>query len=503
MPFLNYFTDSERGFALRANRMKNALFGWLGPLLVRLHVPPDAISYLGVACLIGVVIWFLSHPYRAFFLLVAYVAIDGIDGAYARYLDRPTQSGAFADIVCDQLGMVVIVLGFIQYRMVDGQIGAYYMGAYIVMIAFSVVQNAQGIPMQFTFRSKYFLYGIYALWAFTRINLAPLLIPIFSLVMTFSIVQSYIRLKRGLYWKYDLPEILRKDKDIRAKGGQPPRFWQSLNVLLPAAVIVLLLFMGGFTQIRGMIESPDVKPEWKKNPLDFLQDKERPRSITDYHDGWLLSAHMAETGFSTYYLLDSGFVKQGSFRVPWELHRQHGSCTDGDDLYVADRLSRRVYDINVEESLEQGLAVLERSFDTTLRQPVTCTLTEHEGETRMLVAEYMSLYRTVMVDHEKAFERGSAEDALIGWYRNMGFAHAMTTYGTRVFEMNSSLWKDLIYVIDPERALHHKYLRGGLIKKIAAPKWRCRGIAVKDGTLALVDGKTKAVFTISLEEAGL
>lgn len=500
MSFFNYFTDSERGAAKRATDLKNRAFGWIGPLLARLHVPPDAISYTGLALLIGVVIWFISHPYRAVGLLVLYVIIDGMDGAYARYLERSTQSGAFTDMVCDQLGMVVITLGFIQHRLVDGQVGAYYIMIYLIMIVFSVIQNSQGIPMQYEFRSKYVLYGIYALWAFTRINLAPVLLPLFCLIMTFSVVQSYLRLKRGFYWKFDMPKILRQEQEIRSHGGHPPRLWPILNFVVPALVVTAILILGAYTQILGMTERANVRPDWKKSPrLPLLDEDERPRAVASFKDGWLVTAYLPETGFSRVYHLDRNFSLIGSFRVPFALHPKHGLCTDDDNhLYVADRLSRSVFDIDVSQSMGRGIAALDRSFDTTLRAPVACVLIEHQGARRMLVAEYMSLYKTILVDYEKAFRQGTAEDAMVGWYRNMGFSRGLASDGTRLYEINGSLWHDLIYVLDPETSLSEKYLRAGMIEKIGASRWHCRDIAVNGKTLALVDGKSPYLFLASL-----
>ncbi len=500
MSFFNYFADSERSAAGRATDIKNKLFGSLGPLLARLHIPPDAVSYMGLACLTGVVIWFISHPYRAVALIVLYVIIDGIDGSYARYLNRPTQAGAFTDIVVDQLGMVVITLGFLQYGMVDGPVGAYYIMIYLLMIAFSVVQNAQGIPLQYIFRTKYILYGIYALWAFTKINPAPVLLPVFSLIMTVSVVQSYLRLKRGFYWKYDLPKLLIQDHRIRAEGGKPPAFWPIMNFVLPAALVALLLFLGAYTQINGMVEMADVTPAWEKvGPLPLLDDSEEPRSVAAYKDGWLLSSHISETGLSRVYHLDRSFNLLETFRVPWALDKQHGAATDDDNrLFIADRHSRRVFDINIAVSIERGIAALERSFDTTLRAPSACVLVKRNGQSRMLVTEYMAHYKTLLIDHEKAFREGTAENAIAGWYRNMGFSRGIASDGRRIYELNSSLWKDIIYAADLETALAERYLSRAAVKEFEASRWHCRDIAVNGNTLVLVDPGSKDLFAAPL-----
>ncbi len=477
----------------------------MGRAFVRLHIKPDAISYTGLALLTGVVVWFVSHPHRAFLFILLYVVFDGIDGAYARYLNRPTQAGAFTDVVVDQLGMIVIMLGFIHYDMVDGQIGAYYIVVYVVMIAFSVIQNAQGIPMQYIFRSKYIVYGMYMVWAFTGLNLAPFLIPIFCAVMTFSAVQSFLRLKRGFNWKYDLPKIMEQERTIRREGGKPPEFWRPLNFFIPASVVAVLLFLGAYTQIVAMVEFPDVKPKWEKSSdLYFLKENENPWAVAGYKDGWLVSAFDRELSFATIYHVRGPMQRlrlEGSFRIPFAMHRQHGAATLGDMLYITDRLSRSVFEIDVAHSLERKIAAINRSFDATLDAPVACEFVELNGTRRMLISEYMHLYKTIVVDYEKAFAKGDASDAVVAWYRNAGFSRGLATDGKRLFEINGSLGDDLIYVIDPERALGGKYIRAGIDEKIAAPRWRTRDIAIRGDVIAMVDGRSDVIWATSLEKA--
>ncbi len=500
MSFFNYFTDSERGGAARAVDLKNRIFNAVCPVLFKLRVHPDTLTYTGLAMLVGVVIWFVSHPYRAFFFLLLYVIIDGLDGSYARYLNRPTQAGAFTDIVADQLGMVVITLGFIQYNMVDGQVGAYYIMIYLAMITFSVLQNAHNIPMQYIFRSKYVLYGIYMIWAFTGLNLAPVLLPVFCVVMTFSVVQSFLRLKRGFYWKYDLPGVIRQDRQIREQGGTPTRFWTPMKFILPSLAVALLLFAGGYTQIVSMLEPAELRPQWeRRDDLPLLSPEERPRSVASYREGWLISTHHPKTHFARIYYLDRSARKpRGNFRVPWAVHRDHGAAVHQGRLYLVDRLSRRVYDIDISASLERKVAVLDGSFDTTLQAPVGCDMLKVDGKLRMLISEYMHHYETLVVDYKKAFDEGTAEDAIVARYRNAGFSRGLACKGGLSLEMNSSLWKDLIYAVDTRKAIKDEYLRSGILLKIASPKWRCRDLSVSGHTIALVDGESHVLYTAEL-----
>jgi len=503
MSFFNYFTDSERGGAQKAIDFKNRMFGRLGPILVKLRIHPDALSYVGLALLVGVVIWFKAHPFRASALIFLYVVNDGLDGSYARYLKRPTQAGAFTDIVADQLGMVVITLGFIQYQMLDGQIGAYYIMIYLIMITFSVIQNAKGIPMQYIFRSKYILYAIYILWAFAKINLAPYLIPVFCLVMTVSVIQSYRRLKRGFRWKYDLPNLLALDHEIRIAGGTPPKFFAPLRIILPGLVAMALLLAGARPQIAAMIERAEHRPDWRIHELPLADDDEMPRAVTAFGDGWLVSTHNSDTHFARVYRLSGPDNNiKGQFSVPWAMSEDHGACSDGKRLYFADRLSRRVYEIDVEDSLARKLASLTGSFDTTLDAPLGCSIVDYQGRRLMLVNEYMHRYKTILVDYKKAMAAGTAKPHIVRWYRNAGFSRGLASEGQAAVEMNSSLWNDIIYVIDIDKSLAKKHIKDGIITTIAAPRWRCRDLSIKGNTLALVDGRRPWIYFSTLPEAG-
>jgi phosphatidylglycerophosphate synthase len=513
MSFFNYFTDAERKKVGQATNFKNRSLGWAGPLLVRLHIHPDGLSYIGLTLLLGVTIWFVSHPFRAMALIAAYIIIDGLDGSYARFLKRPTQSGAFTDIVADQLGMVVIAIGFIQYDMVDPVIGAYYIMIYLIMITFSVIQNAQGIPMQYIFRTKYILYGIYGLWAITKafnhpVNLGPILLPAFDLIMTFSVVQSYLRLKRGIYWKYDLPKIIAAEREMREHDQRPPVFWPSLNFILPALSVLIILFGGAYTQMMALLESADVEPEWTRVELTFKDHDERPAAVAAYNHGWLVSTYNPTDGFSRVYRLDDQFRDTGSFRVPFAIHRQHGMCLaddsapagpaaagdtvrprppDSTELFIADRLSRRVYQLDLDASMKRGVGVLDASFDTTLTAPVGCALAKLDGQNVMLVSEYLHNYWTVAVDYPTAFKTGTADGHVVGWYRNSGLNHGLVASGNRIFELHGALGEDIIYELDLPRAFATKYIRDAMVRRISVTPWHARGLALGNGRLAVVD----------------
>jgi hypothetical protein len=260
--------------------------------------------------------------------------------------------------------------------------------------------------------------------------------------------------------------------------------------------------MGVWPQILAMVERPEVRPEWTARPLLIGAD-EQPRAVAAYGDGWVVSTFHPETRFAeVYYLTEPGLAVKARFRVPWAVHPDHGACGAGNHLYLADRLSRRVYDLDLEESFRRGLAAVDGSFDTTLDAPVACAVIEDRDHPEMLISEYMNRYQTIVVDQKRAFAAGTAKGAIRRWYRNAGFSRGLTAWGGTAFEINSSLFQDVIYAVDLDRALAHKSLRAGIITTLAAPTWRCRDLGVRGDTLALVDGRRPLLYTTPLP-AGL
>jgi phosphatidylglycerophosphate synthase len=120
---------------------------------------------VGISFLVGVVLYFVRQPIIAVLFLAGHVICDGVDGAYARHTGRPSQSGAFTDLVCDQLGMVVVAMMAILHHMVPPLLGTVYIALYLIVVVFGVLINVLGVGTRITITSKYFLYLVFAIWA--------------------------------------------------------------------------------------------------------------------------------------------------------------------------------------------------------------------------------------------------------------------------------------------------------------------------------------------------
>lgn len=195
---LDYFADGEERFQASWGAKRSQLFGPILAPLRKFGVKPDHITLLGVAFLIPYAILFSKNPALSPVFLALYIICDGLDGVYARLTNTSNGGGALADIVADQLGMLLTTLLVIHAGLANPVLAAYYACAYITMIAFSVVQNYLGLPMQLILRSKYLLYGAVGAWVWLEFNAFFWLMAGFSITMTFNAGQSFLRIKKHL-----------------------------------------------------------------------------------------------------------------------------------------------------------------------------------------------------------------------------------------------------------------------------------------------------------------
>jgi len=203
---LNYFSDEEQNSQSEFAKKRTKILKPILSLVDSLGLTPDGISYFALSLLIPFTIFFKAEPIFATLCLMIYVLLDGLDGALARFKGSDNLGGSLTDIVVDQVGLVVIVGNLIYHGMTDPTISYYYGILYIVMISFSVVQNALEIPMQRLVRSKYVIYLIYIIHSIPYLgNLIQNAMPtdliydiafiLFTLIMLITNIISYKRLK--------------------------------------------------------------------------------------------------------------------------------------------------------------------------------------------------------------------------------------------------------------------------------------------------------------------
>jgi phosphatidylglycerophosphate synthase len=195
---LNYFSEKE---ARHMENFKNGRTKWLNPIarfIANLGITADMVSILGFIMVFGFVYFIERNPYTAMVFLLLHVLIDGIDGPVARVTGKEGNMGAFLDIMCDHTGIFVATAGLVYYGLVNGLVGLTYIYIYTIMIVFTIIRNVMRSSPKFVFRTKYYVYILYAVYVFTSRNYLNEAMVIFSVVMLISVFNDFSAIRKKL-----------------------------------------------------------------------------------------------------------------------------------------------------------------------------------------------------------------------------------------------------------------------------------------------------------------
>ncbi len=118
--------------------------GFLGPLafvLSRLGITPDMLSFTSVIFGLG---FCLLAPFQftiAFWLLIASIICDGLDGVEARLTQTNTARGSFTDMFCDQLVVALSVAGMAWKGLIHPVLAVLFVYIYTALVIFLVLHR--------------------------------------------------------------------------------------------------------------------------------------------------------------------------------------------------------------------------------------------------------------------------------------------------------------------------------------------------------------------------
>jgi phosphatidylglycerophosphate synthase len=192
------YSSIERRFLAPVRGLLSRVHSPLVRLLARLHVSPDSVSLAGP--LLGVVFVFTvrHHPRLSFIIWFLSVAVDGVDGALARYIGRASDFGTLFDQVCDHARETLIVVGLAWSGALSPLWGSLYPFVYTTINVTLFLGNSYGSPAPLAIKSWMVLYPailLYLLWGRNYLNLAA---PLSIALMLFTIVHGLWLLSRAM-----------------------------------------------------------------------------------------------------------------------------------------------------------------------------------------------------------------------------------------------------------------------------------------------------------------
>lgn len=485
--FFNYF-GKERWIQIWLAEKRTRLTSVIFPPLQKIGLVPDTISYIGIAFLAGVILYFVRKPWLAAIFLLGHVIFDGLDGAYARNVGKASQSGAFTDLVCDQFGMVVVSMLAIFHHLVEPLIGAAYISLYLIVVVFGVIINVMGIGSRVTITSKYFLYIVYGIWAFSGVNYFWFLMTFFSSVMAIEVLIGYVRLKAGIKKKFDLQE--RSTQSDTYSGHMN----HILNIVIPITVLVGIFVYGNWIPLRAIMDTPNVKLNWEEGRTILSpEDNSKILSFGVWNDKWL-GLFECEDGSKEIRIINAdGSFNGQRFEAPAYIQPACEELPlDGETLLIADNTTRLVMGIDLIASLENRKSVITLTIPYGYLRMTAIATTLWNNKTVWLVANYLFTRKTYVVDPEIAAKKGSVLGGVIGSYTNGGFPSGLVVSNGEVIELNKSALNSLIYTASLNMMLQGENLLQATKKRIAPPNTNCLGLVISGEKLMIISeqGKT-------------
>jgi phosphatidylglycerophosphate synthase len=197
-PFGSIYSEVEERILGPWQRKRQRLLTPIAIVLSRLGISADMLSFASVFFGLG---FFLLAPFQfaiAFWLLVASVICDGLDGVEARLKGVTTARGSFTDMFCDQLVVAFSVAGMVWKGLIHPVLAIIFVYVYTALVTFLVLHRLLQVSSWGIVRpSRMLLYAAIALYFFFQINVLNYLLFVYLLALLLLGI-SFWRLRRAL-----------------------------------------------------------------------------------------------------------------------------------------------------------------------------------------------------------------------------------------------------------------------------------------------------------------
>ncbi|MGQ9494400.1 MAG: CDP-alcohol phosphatidyltransferase family protein [Anaerolineae bacterium] len=168
----------ERRFVGPVRALWLWLYSPLVHLLAALDISPHVVSLVGPMLGLLFVYTVPRRPQLSFFIWLASMITDSIDGALARYTGRASPFGALVDYFADHTRETLIVVGLTASGALSPLWGSLYPFVYTALNTVLFLGNSYGVPAPIAVKSWMVLYPailVYLLWGRNFLNEATML----------------------------------------------------------------------------------------------------------------------------------------------------------------------------------------------------------------------------------------------------------------------------------------------------------------------------------------
>lgn len=198
LPRGSIYSEEEERVLVPWQSIRQRVLRPVAVALFHLGISADMLSWASVLLGLG---FFLLAPFHfvvAFWLLIASILCDGLDGVEARLVGTNTACGSFTDMFCDQLVVAFSVAGLAWKGLVHPVLAILFVYVYTALVTFLVLHRMLHVSSSGIVRpSRMVLYAAITLYFFFHIDLLnPLLLVYVSALPL--VVLSFWRLRKAL-----------------------------------------------------------------------------------------------------------------------------------------------------------------------------------------------------------------------------------------------------------------------------------------------------------------
>lgn len=178
--------------------MRQRLLSPVAFVLARLGISADLLSYTSVGLGLGFCLLAPFHFEIAFWLLVAAVVCDGLDGVEARLTKTNTTRGSFTDLACDVAVVALVVAGLAWKGLIHPALAVLFAFCYTALALLLVLHRLLRVSSVGMARpSRMVFFAAIALDFFFHIDLLNVLLLLY-LPALLLLVLSFWRLRKAL-----------------------------------------------------------------------------------------------------------------------------------------------------------------------------------------------------------------------------------------------------------------------------------------------------------------
>jgi phosphatidylglycerophosphate synthase len=194
----NVYSEDEERMLLPWQSIRQFFLAPIAAVLSRLGITPNMLSFASVIFGIGFCLLARYYFTIAFWLLVASVICDGLDGVEARLTKTNTTKGSFTDMFCDQLVVAFSVAGMAWRGTIHPVLAILFVYVYTALVTLLVLHRMLQVSSHWIIRpSRMLLYSAIALYFFFHIDWLNYLLFLYLLALPLLVI-SFWRLRKAL-----------------------------------------------------------------------------------------------------------------------------------------------------------------------------------------------------------------------------------------------------------------------------------------------------------------